>query len=51
MGMMPQMEPRTMLVLSISLCVVAALALIVVASERHAMERTLAEIRNLPEGH
>ena len=50
MGMMPQMEPRTMLVLSISLCVVAALALVIVASERQAMERTLSEIRNLPEG-
>lgn len=47
---MPNLEPRTILIVSAGLCLLACLALALVAAERSSMERTLQEIRNLPEG-
>lgn len=43
------MEPKAVLVLSVGLLVFSLVVLVVVAAERSAIERTLQEIRSLPE--
>lgn len=46
---MPALDPKTMLLLSVGLAALALIAVVIVFAERAAIERTLAEIRDLPE--